>query len=90
MFKELFKNPDFKPDQLKIYPCQVLQGAGLVRLYEKGKYHPYSKEEIQKLIIKIMKIIPNYCRVMRIMREIPPDYLVAGTIRIDLRKDKSE
>ena len=34
-----------------------------------------------------MKIIPNYCRVMRIMREIPPDFLTAGTTRIDLRKD---
>ncbi len=90
MFVELFKNEDFKPDQLKIYPCQVIQGAGLVELYKKGKYIPYSKEELQKLIMKIMKIIPNYCRVMRIMREIPPDYLVAGTTRIDLRKDIDE
>ena len=35
----------------------------------------------------MLKIVPEYCRVMRIMREIPPDYLVAGTTRIDLRKD---
>jgi len=87
MFKKLFKNQDFKPDQLKIYPCQVIQGAELVKLHEKGKYNPYSKEQVQKLIIKIMKIIPNYCRVMRIMREIPPEHLVKGVIRIDLRKD---
>lgn len=87
MFVELFKNPDFKPDQLKIYPCQVICGAELVDLYKKGKYNPYSKQELQKLIIKIMKIIPNYCRVMRVMREIPPEFLVAGTHRIDLRKD---
>lgn len=87
MFKKLFKNQDFKPDQLKIYPCQVIQGAELVKLHKKGKYNPYSKEQVQKLIIKIMKIIPNYCRVMRVMREIPPEYLVKGIIRIDLRKD---
>ena len=87
MFKELFKNKDFKPDQLKIYPCQVICGAELVRLFKKGKYHPYSKEDVQGLIIKIMKIIPNYCRVMRIMREIPPEFLVAGIKRIDLRRD---
>ena len=90
MFKKLFKNQDFKPDQLKIYPCQVIQGAELVKLHEKGKYHPYSKEQVQKLIIKIMKIIPNYCRVMRVMREIPPEHLVKGIIRIDLRKDIEE
>ncbi len=87
MFKELFKNQDYKPDQLKIYPCQVLKGAELEKLYKKNKYKPYTKKQIQELIIKIMKIIPNYCRVMRVMREIPPDYLVAGTTRIDLRRD---
>src|SRR3989344_94806 len=90
MFKELFKNPNFKPDQLKIYPCQVIKGAELEKLYRKGKYKPYSKEQVEDLIIKMMKIIPNYCRVMRIMREIPPDYLTAGILRIDLRKDIDE
>lgn len=87
MFKELFSNQDYKPDQLKIYPCQVLVGSGLENHYKKGLYKPYTKSQIQKMIIKIMKIIPNYCRVMRVMREIPPDYLIKGTTRIDLRRD---
>ncbi len=90
MFKKLFKNSDFKPDQLKIYPCQVICGAELVKFFNQGKYNPYSKEDVQKLIIKIMKIIPNYCRVMRVMREIPPEFLVAGIKRIDLRRDIEE
>jgi len=87
MFKKLFKSPDFKPDQLKIYPCQVIQGAKLVDLFKKGLYRPYSKDDLQEFLIKIMKIIPNYCRVMRVMREIPPEHLVAGIKRIDLRRD---
>ncbi len=87
MFNKLFKDPRFKPDGLKIYPCQVLKGARLVNLYKQGKYKPYSQKQIQELIIKIMRIIPRYCRIMRIMREIPPEYLVAGITRIDLRKD---
>src|SRR3989338_1783793 len=87
MFKKLFKDERFKPDGLKIYPCQVIKGAKLESDYKKGKYKPYSAEKIKKLIIKIMQIIPNYCRVMRIMREIPPEFLIAGTTRIDLRKD---
>jgi len=87
MFKELFKNQDFKPDGLKIYPCQVIKGANLEKIYRQGKYKPYSEKQIKELVIKIMRIIPNYCRVMRIMREIPPEFLIAGTHRIDLRKD---
>lgn len=87
MFVKLFKDERFKPDQLKIYPCQVIKGAGLEKLFRKGKYKPYSQKQIEKLLEKIMLIIPNYCRIMRIMREIPPDYLTAGILRIDLRRD---
>ncbi len=89
-FNQLFNDKKFKPDQLKIYPCQVIKGSKLSEWYKQKKYVPYTKKQIQKLVILIMKIIPNYCRVMRIMREIPPDYLIAGTTRIDLRKDIDE
>jgi elongator complex protein 3 len=85
MFKELFLNENFKPDQLKIYPCQVVEGSLLVEMFEKGKYKPYSERLLVELIIKFLQAVPEYCRVMRVMREIPLDYLVAGTKRIDLR-----
>ena len=87
MFKKIFLDKRFKPDQLKIYPCQVLKGAALENLYKKGKYKPYTKEQIEKLLVKFYKLVPEYCRIMRIMREISPAYLTAGTIHIDLRRD---
>ena len=90
LFKKLFSDDKFKPDQLKIYPCQVIKGAELENVYWKGKYKPYTKEEIEKILVLMLKSVPRYCRVMRIMREIPPDFLVAGTTRIDLRKEVEE
>ena len=90
LFKKIFSDENFKPDQLKIYPCQVIKGSELEKEYWKKKYKPYTKEQIQDLLIKMMKIVPRYCRVMRIMREIPPEYLVSGTTKIDLRKDVEE
>jgi len=90
LFKELFSDQRFKPDQLKIYPCQVIPGSELEKIYWKGKYKPYTKEKTEKILIEMLKAIPRYCRVMRIMREIPPDYLTAGIINIDLRKDIEE
>jgi len=87
MFVRLFSDENFKPDQLKIYPCQVIHGAGLEKLYRQGKYKPYTQKQIESLLEKIMLIVPNYCRIMRVMREIPPDYLTAGIFRIDLRRD---
>jgi len=86
LFKKLFSDSQFKPDGIKIYPCQVIQGAELERLYWQKKYLPYNQKELTNLLIKLKLMVPKYCRIMRIMREIPLDYLVAGTMRIDLRK----
>ncbi len=90
LFKKLFSDERFKPDQLKIYPCQVIKGSGLEKEFWKGKYKSYTKEQIERLLKKMLEIVPRYCRIMRIMREIPPDYLVSGTTKIDLRRDIEE
>ncbi len=90
LFKKIFSSDKFRPDQIKIYPCQVLKGAGLEKLYYNRKYIPYNKKQLQKLLVEFMKIVPEYCRVMRIMREIPQNYLVAGVSDIGLRKDLEE
>jgi elongator complex protein 3 len=90
MFKEIFDSQDFKPDQIKIYPCQVLKGSALEHQYYKGKFIPYNLEQTSEIIIKTLLLTPNYCRVMRIMREIPPTYLIAGVKTINMRKDVEE
>jgi elongator complex protein 3 len=87
LFKKIFSTRDFRPDQVKIYPCQVLKGAGIENLYYGGEYVPYTKGETKEILIKMMAVTPRYCRIMRVMREIPPYYLVAGVKNIDLRKD---
>jgi len=86
LFKELFSNESFRPDGLKIYPCQVIYGSELQNLWKQGKYNPYTKQELIKLLIEFKKLVPRYCRIMRVMREIPPDFLVSGIHEIDLRK----
>lgn len=90
MFKKIFSSKNFKPDQIKIYPCQVLKGSALEKLYYSGEYVPYSKEIAEELIIKLFKLTPRYCRIMRVMREIPQAFLIAGILNIDLRKDIEE
>jgi elongator complex protein 3 len=87
LFNKLFSDERFKPDQLKIYPCQVMPGSELEKWYWQKKYVPYTKEQIEEILIKMLKQVPRYTRVMRIMREIPPEYIIAGTTRIDLRKE---
>lgn len=85
-FKELFKNSDFQPDLLKIYPCSVLRTAPLFKLWQQKKYKPYSPTQLKGLLLKIKQIIPPYVRVQRIIRDIPGQSIVAGSEISNLRQ----
>lgn len=77
----------FSPDELKIYPTQLLQNTELHAHWEKGEYSPYSTEELINLIANIKTTIPRYCRVNRVVRDIPSDNVVEGNRRTSLRQD---
>ena len=85
-FKILFKNPDFRPDSLKIYPTLVIEGTELYNLWKKGDYKPLTTEEGVKLISKAMRFVPKYCRVIRVQRDIPSNKIVAGIKKSNLRE----
>lgn len=85
-FNELFSSEEFMPDQIKIYPTLVVKGSELEKWYTEGKYNPYTEKDLVDLTIKLKSLVPKWCRIMHIMRIIPPEYLVAGSTRSDLRK----
>ncbi|MBU0732092.1 tRNA uridine(34) 5-carboxymethylaminomethyl modification radical SAM/GNAT enzyme Elp3 [Patescibacteria group bacterium] len=86
MFRELFTNPDFKPDQIKIYPCVVTKGSELYKWYKEGKYKPYTTEELVGLLKKVKKEMPEYVRIARLIRDIPQESIVAGSTVSNLRQ----
>ena len=86
MFQELFGNPDFQPDQIKIYPCLVTKDAKLRKWYEQGKFKPYTDTELVQLLAKIKQIIPPYVRIIRLGRDIPVPNIIAGIKFSNLRQ----
>lgn len=86
MFKELFSNPNFQPDLLKIYPCIVTKDAPLYRWFKQKKYKPYTDKQLKNLIIKIKQTIPYYVRITRLIRDIPEESIVAGNRITNLRQ----
>jgi len=84
MFTEIFSNPDFRPDMLKIYPCMVLEGTGLYKLWKKGKYTPYDTEQAAEVIEQMLLRVPRYVRVMRVQRDIPSNLIAAGVMNSNL------
>ena len=86
MFEELFSNNNFQPDQLKIYPCAVLKTSPLYKIWKQGRYKPYSENQLINLLIKIKKKIPSYVRIIRIIRDIPSQSIIAGSKTSNLRQ----
>ncbi len=77
----------YTPDELKIYPTQLLESAELYRYWQRGEYTPYTTSELVSLIADIKPLIPEYCRVNRVIRDIPSFHVVEGNRRTSLRQD---
>lgn len=75
------------PDEIKIYPTQLLKNAPLYEIWKRGDYHPYSTEELVNLVADVKPSIPRYCRVNRVIRDIPSTHVVEGNKRTSLRQD---
>ena len=75
------------PDELKIYPNQLLAGTELFSIWEKGGFTPYTTEELVHLIADVKLTVPRYCRINRVIRDIPSTNVVEGNKRTSLRQD---
>jgi len=85
-FRRLWDDPALRPDELKIYPCLLLEGTGLYDLWREGKYQPYDEETLVRLLVACKALIPPYVRLNRLMRDIPAPDIVAGVTRSNLRE----
>jgi elongator complex protein 3 len=85
-FKEIFNNPDYCPDMIKIYPCLVTKYTPLEKMYYSGEYKVYDDEKLIKLIADIKEIVPSWVRIMRIKRDIPATKIIAGAKKSNLRE----
>jgi elongator complex protein 3 len=85
-FHEIFTNPLFKPDMIKIYPCLVIKGTKVHDWWKKGEYRPYTTDEAAELIVEMKKFIPPWVRIMRVQRDIPAYLIEAGVNRSNLRQ----
>jgi len=84
--KKLFSDENFRPDMLKIYPCLVIKGTKLYDLWKNRKYEAITAEKASEIISEFKRFVPEYCRIMRIQRDIPSNVIDAGPIMTNLRQ----
>ena len=85
-FMGLFRNSDFRPDMLKIYPTLVVKGTKLYDMWKKGEYKSYSLDTTIDLIAEMKSQIPKYVRIQRIQRDIPAYLIEDGVKKSNLRQ----
>jgi len=90
MYKQLFSDPGLKPDMVKIYPCTVIKNSELYNWYKEGKYKPYSDKKLLEALIEMKTITPRYCRISRLIRDIPEPDIQAGNKVTNLRQYLAE
>ncbi len=83
---KLFTKQEYRPDMLKIYPCMVLKGTKLYELWKGGKFKPLTAEKAASIIVKFKKIVPQYCRIQRIQRDISSKLTEVGVNKTNLRQ----
>ena len=85
-FYRLWDDAALRPDELKIYPTALLEHTELYDLWQRGEYRPYDEETLVELLAQCKTLIPPYCRVNRLMRDIPSPNIVAGVKKTNLRQ----
>ena len=85
-FCRLWDDPALRPDELKIYPTALLPDTGLYEHWQQGEYVPYDEDTLVRLLAQCKLQVPIYCRINRLMRDIPAPNIVAGVIKSNLRQ----
>jgi ELP3 family radical SAM enzyme/protein acetyltransferase len=80
--------PELQADQLKIYPCSVVNWTKIKEWYESGFYKPYSENEsdLIKVIVLIKQNVFPWIRINRIIRDIPNSYIIGGNKNVNLHQ----
>jgi len=76
--RRLFSDAQFKPDGLKLYPTMVVSGTELEKWYREERYLPYDFDTMINLMVDIKSSVLKYVRISRVLRDIPPKFIVAG------------
>lgn len=76
----------FQPDEVKLYPCVLVEGTGLVEKHAGGQWQPYAEDELVELLARDVLATPPFTRVSRMIRDISAVDIVAGSKKTNLRQ----
>lgn len=88
--KEVFENPAYRPDELKIYPMMVTDKSELTEIWKNGWFSAYSDDILIPLMADLLEMVPPYVRLNRVYRDIPAHQILHGSHLANLRQVAEE
>jgi len=85
-FRRLFDDDAYRPDELKLYPCSLVETAELMGPWKRGEWRPYTDDELLEVVAESLPQVPRWCRVTRVIRDISSDDIVVGNKRTNFRQ----
>jgi elongator complex protein 3 len=85
-YRRLFDDRDFRPDELKLYPCLLVASAALAAHHARGEWHAYRDETLVDLLAGCIEATPRWCRLTRVVRDFSAHDVAAGTHTANLRE----
>lgn len=85
-FGRMFGDAAFRPDELKLYPCSLVESAELMQFHARGQWRPYDHPALLRVVRDAMAATPRYCRLSRVIRDISSHDIVEGNRLSNLRE----
>lgn len=85
-YVRLTTEASFQPDEVKLYPCVLVDGTSLCTHYTNGSWRPYSEEALIDVLIADTCATPAFTRISRMIRDISAPDIVAGNKKVNLRQ----
>lgn len=85
-YRRLVSASAFQPDEIKLYPCALIESAPLARDYASGAWCPYTEDELVDVLVADVLATPAFCRISRMIRDFAAKDIVAGNKKSNLRQ----
>ncbi len=85
-YQHFIDDPAFRPDEVKLYPCSLIETSRLCQEYARGTWAPYTEDELLDVLADDILATPAYCRISRMIRDFSSNDIVAGNKKPNLRQ----
>ena len=76
----------FQPDEVKLYPCVLIESAPLARRQSDDVWRPYDESTLVDVLAADVLATPSFTRISRMIRDFSAGDIVAGNKKTNLRQ----